>query len=382
VISKSSAGDTRARVMFITPDLSSNSLGRTHCLWMLASELGWSSAVVSAYGDAVWKPLRDSAFSQVCRTIDISDDREFGALVAETLDYDLIVCVKPVNESLGLASRLAARSGVGLLVDIDDPDLDAVLAVRTPFKRLAKWIFRTAEMRRARQLWNLAHAFPVTTSNPYLQDRHGGWLVPHVRVPPTVAHTHESTAPSVAFVGTNRAHKGVAILRDAVGQLAHAGYRLTITDVEPPNPPPWESWIGPTSLEDGATLVVGTDIVAIPSLNGPWAWGQLPAKLIDAMMAGCAVVVSDISPLTWAIGKAGVIVPAGDVDALAAALKSLSDPRERARLGSLARSRAKELFTVDVVVGQFAAACRVAIGPTGPGDRHSDSYQRGSTWPD
>ena len=95
-------------------------------------------------------------------------------------------------------------------------------------------------------------------------------------------------------MGSVRPHKGVELLREAV---EHAGdMRLTITDDPPPSARPNENWTGLTSLAVGLELVNRADIVAIPSL--PWIYGyQLPVKLIDAMLAGRAIVASDLPPI-------------------------------------------------------------------------------------
>ena len=55
--------------------------------------------------------------------------------------------------------------------------------------------------------------------------------------------------------GSPRGHKGLSVLRAAVGQLAGDGFRLGVTSNAPEDAKPWEEWYGQTSLRDGLALV-------------------------------------------------------------------------------------------------------------------------------
>jgi glycosyltransferase involved in cell wall biosynthesis len=62
-------------------------------------------------------------------------------------------------------------------------------------------------------------------------------------------------------------------------------------------------------------------------------------------------------------GVSGLLVPAGDVDALAQALQRLiDDPARRVALGQAARRRAQEEFSADKIVpryiGLYRRVCR------------------------
>ena len=97
-------------------------------------------------------------------------------------------------------------------------------------------------------------------------------------------------------------------------------------------------------------------MVAIPSQDWTYSRGQLPVKIIDAMMAGRAVVGSDLEPIRWALGGTGIVVPPANAEALAAALDSLRSPDIRADLGARARERALATFTPSAIAPALAAA--------------------------
>jgi glycosyltransferase involved in cell wall biosynthesis len=66
------------------------------------------------------------------------------------------------------------------------------------------------------------------------------------------------------------------------------------------------------------------DVVVIPS-----RWDAAPLALAEAMACGAAVVCSDAVGSADTLGAGGVIVPAGDVEALAGSLDALLDERDR-----------------------------------------------------
>lgn len=84
---------------------------------------------------------------------------------------------------------------------------------------------------------------------------------------------------------------------------------------------------------------------------------------LEAAAAGKPAIVSDIGGLRDVVadGESGLLVPAGDADALGAALRRLCDDASlRARMGVAAAERAK-LFGPDTVVPQFEEAYDEAI---------------------
>jgi glycosyltransferase involved in cell wall biosynthesis len=102
----------------------------------------------------------------------------------------------------------------------------------------------------------------------------------------------------------------------------------------------------------------------VPSADTPFARAQLPVKLIDAMMAGRAVIASDLAPIRWALGGTGVLVRPGSAHELVLALRRLTVDESTgvSYLGALARERALAHFTPQAVAPALAAAVRAAVG--------------------
>ncbi len=108
---------------------------------------------------------------------------------------------------------------------------------------------------------------------------------------------------------------------------------------------------------DPERLLAAADIFVLPSERE-----GLSFAVLEAMAAGLAMVVSDGPGNPEAVGDAGVVVPFGDVAALAAALGDLArDPARRERLGAAARERVRAEFGVQRMLGGVAAAYAAAM---------------------
>lgn len=84
-------------------------------------------------------------------------------------------------------------------------------------------------------------------------------------------------------------------------------------------------------------------------------------SILEAMCFGCPSVSTDVGGIPEVVedNKSALLVPAGDVPALASALEALirDEPRRRA-LGLAAQARARELFSADVIVPRYEALYR------------------------
>ncbi len=349
-------------VVILTSNFRSNSLGRAYCLWLLCRSLGWDVSVLSPQGDALWAPLAGTAFAQDC---DVAGDRSFGSMLETVRPADLVIAAKPLPESFGVALELSRVTRRPLLLDIDDPDIEHQLSWGDPVRRAARAIWRRERVAELKQLRSAALRTPTIASNPTLAGRWRSTVVPHVREDPGLRAGQREDAPTIAFVGTDKPHKGLDVLRAAVARTQDHGFRLVVTDVPPPDPKPWEQWIGTTTFDRGLDVAGTADIVALPSRPTVYSRAQLPVKLVDGMMLGRTVVVSDLPATRWAVGDAGVLVRPGSVGALARALVSVRERPVRTRLGERARELALSRFALERVRDTFAVACRDAMG-SGP----------------
>ncbi|WP_016932275.1 glycosyltransferase family 4 protein [Rhodococcus sp. R1101] len=114
------------------------------------------------------------------------------------------------------------------------------------------------------------------------------------------------------------------------------------------------SGIDDTELAD---LLASAEIAAVPSLYEGFS---LPA--VEAMSCGTPLVASRAGAIPEVVGDAGLLVPPGDSEQLAAGLAALfDDPAERRRLGAKGRDRVLERYSWAAVAAKTAAVYERAI---------------------
>ncbi|MDQ6938356.1 MAG: glycosyltransferase, partial [Actinomycetota bacterium] len=81
--------------------------------------------------------------------------------------------------------------------------------------------------------------------------------------------------------------------------------------------------------DDVPDLLAAADLVVLPS-----RWEARPLAVQEAMQLGRAVVATDVGGVRGLVGHGAALVPADDVDGLAAAVRALlNDPTARTTLG-------------------------------------------------
>jgi glycosyltransferase involved in cell wall biosynthesis len=103
-------------------------------------------------------------------------------------------------------------------------------------------------------------------------------------------------------------------------------------------------------VDDAASFLASLDVCCLPSRSE-----GLPFSLLEAMARGLPVVAFDVGAVGEALGDAGVLVPRGDVAALADGLTKLAGSvDERRRLGAAGRERATLKFSVQAMADATA----------------------------
>jgi glycosyltransferase involved in cell wall biosynthesis len=162
---------------------------------------------------------------------------------------------------------------------------------------------------------------------------------------------------TILFVGDSEdRNKGARFLIEACAKLQHEmDFRLLFKDKKPKDmkvvpPLVWKhglqrfvEYIPRLTTDELVRLYNRAQVVVSPSLYEGFG---LPAA--EAMACGAAVVATTAGAFPEFIedGRTGVLVPPGDPDALAAAIKSLLlDPERCARMGAAASEHIRTNFT-------------------------------------
>jgi glycosyltransferase involved in cell wall biosynthesis len=288
--------------------------------------------------------------------------RALKYLRAHRADYDIV----HDNQSLSYGVLALQREGVPLVTTIHHPitgDLRLALAACRwwwPKLLTLRWhSFLRMQKRVARELRHV-----VTVSACSLRDIANDFAVPAERISlvPNGVDT-EVFAPDeavarkplqiMATASADQPLKGLAVLLRAFAGLlpAHPGLRLLVVG-RPRAGGDTEKLIAALGVGPHIDFVSGistaelvrhyreSTLVVVPSLYEGFG---LPAS--EAMACGSAVISSDGGALPEVVGDAGVLVPAGNVAALAEAIAVLlADPARRGELGQRARARMLDRF--------------------------------------
>lgn len=172
---------------------------------------------------------------------------------------------------------------------------------------------------------------------------------------------HEGDGPVILHIGRHQVVKGIDVLLEALAllppevRLVQVGdgeerealvalaQQLGVSDRVEFRQLPWDQRAG--------DLIAGFDLFVLPSRDE-----GLPVTVMEAMLAGVGIIVTDVGSIREEItdGETGVIIPPEEPAALAKAISDLlADPDRRARLGARAREVALERFTIAATVDRY-----------------------------
>jgi len=350
------------KISVLCADLADNAAGRAWLLAELLEPLGEVEVVGPCFGDRVWLPVASERVQY--RSLPGRRLPGFAASLRALLalaDGDLLYASKPRLGSAGVGYLKQMLQGRPLLLDIDDWEVGFFLrsGVRGTVGRALNlanpsglpWTWLMERLTRV--------ADGVTVASRFLERKFDGTLVPHVRdtdrwkpdgVDPAEARRELGVDKErlVMFLGTPRAYKGVDDLGAAVARLDRADVVLALVGTEPGSATgralasryPAIRLIGAVPFDAVPRYLAAADVVAVPQRESSDTRGQVPAKLFDAMALGRPIVSTRVSMIPEILEGCGVLVPPGDVGALADGIGRLLDHREEASaLGALARER-------------------------------------------
>jgi phosphatidylinositol alpha-mannosyltransferase len=137
-----------------------------------------------------------------------------------------------------------------------------------------------------------------------------------------------TSSPTILFVGRHEPRKGLTVLIDAMAKLDR-DVRLWVAGDGPQTAELQVStaadqrieWLGRVSEEEKASRLRAADVLCAPSVHGE----SFGVVLLEAMAASTPIVASDL-PGYRNVARPGCearLVPPGDADALAAALRQV-----------------------------------------------------------
>jgi glycosyltransferase involved in cell wall biosynthesis len=277
-------------------------------------------------------------------------------------EADVLYAFKAMPTSLEVALRVRESTDQPILLHLDDWDggyFHDVGALRRLWRGLRSWDDPRSDLRLRLLERRIREVDAVTVSTRALQRRFGGTLVRQGvdthRWDPARFSRDEARErlgvspgdPMVLFLGSPRPHKGLTNLAAAGLSSALWFVGATASELREAGVP--ESLVGsatlrgPVPFAEAAWYLAACDVFVVPQSRTPYSEHQLPAKLLQAMAMGCAIVATDVGDAQELLGgdaPAGIVIPPDDVGALRTAIEALlSDGAQAARLSREARRR-------------------------------------------
>ncbi len=238
-----------------------------------------------------------------------------------------------------------------------------------PFRWGERWVLRHADY----ALMGTESAAQVWRAKGYTGPQA---VVPQFGVDPDLfkpAPRREDHPFTIGYVGRLVEEKGVHLLLEAAARL-DGDWRLRVIGSGPERGAlgalserlgiarqiTWIDWAASTDMP---THYHRLDVLAIPSLTRPNWKEQFGRVITEAMASGIPVVGSDSGAIPDILGDAGLVVPEGDISALAGALTRLQrDAALRCDLAARGRTRVLQRFTHTQIAAETAAVYEAMIG--------------------
>ncbi|MGH7675093.1 MAG: glycosyltransferase family 4 protein, partial [Gemmatimonadales bacterium] len=180
-----------------------------------------------------------------------------------------------------------------------------------------------------------------------------------VHVPATPVH-RQHRGLAIAFIGRLVRGKGLGTLLQALASNRGERWRLTIVGEGPERETieqlalalrlaPRIRWAGALPAAHVTGMWPELDVLALPAEQPAARTERAGDLVLEAMAHEVAVVGTATGVIPELLGDAGLVVPPGDRERLAEALRRLSDEGERRALAQRARLRAMQLFSNDAV---------------------------------
>lgn len=338
----------------------------------------------------VWEPLAHEDLP--IKAFPYGGWRVFFSSALSILGYtkcNLIIACKPRITSYGVALLEKLRRGTPVILDIDDDEL----AMTKPPSNVGFWTRLRFQLKNPDAYWSailigLCRRFSddiFCVSRPF-QLRYGGSLVRHGRDPDAFNLAHHDVKEIrgelnlgdrfvVVFLGTPRPHKGLETILEsfshtdipkpillAIGADTSTAYISKLIDDFP------QSFIAmpSVSVAQAPRFLAIANAVVLPQQHSKEAFGQMPAKLTDAMLMGVPIIATRISDIPEYLEGRGILVEDPDSTSIGMALSWIhNNEHDAIQLGAKAREYALEHLTDSAILATISTSINEVFADRG-----------------
>lgn len=361
----------KTKITILSNNLSSNGLNRCLSIAYALSENYAVEIVGTTFQREVWPPARESVIP--IKAVSEEQFPRYFQTMRELLrlaDGDVIIACKLRFPSFGVALLKRLMTGTPVILDIDDDEVamtlpgrkdGLLLRLRNPNGDLTTRLIRPFSR----------FASAVFCVSRFFQKQYGGVIVPHGQNPVALDPARYDAKAIrrelrisdgetiIGFIGTPHPHKGIDVLLEAVARLQRDDVRVMMVGAVAPHPyvqtlqaqyANLMLLVPPQPLDRVAYYLAASDLVVLPQRNSAESFGQMPAKLSDAMAMAKPIISSSLSDIPRYLDGCGMVVPPDDVAALAEKIRWVVEHREESvAMGQRARERFMSALTYDAI---------------------------------
>ena len=371
-------------ISILTPDLSHNCLGRAYLLAKILQKRYDVNIIGPSFREGIiWEPvgkLKDMQYITFPIKKFPASYRQMLKL-SKKIKGDVIYASKPLFTSFGIGKLQALIKNIPLVLDIDDWELGFILNSLSQRNFLSNIPYLAMS---AVRLYGLDSYFnsllgeklsksvdEITVSNEFLKKRFGGTIIYHCRntnvFNPELYDKQairkmfniDINKKVIMFAGSLDKHKGVEDLVNAINIIKDVNVLLIVVGINKSEEYSiyFENYaknilkerfigFGLLSFDKLPMYIAMADVYVIPQLKNFASYGQIPAKVFDAMAMGKPIIATNISDLPFILKGCGWIVEPGNIKELSDMIKFVINNLEEANLiGLKARSKCIKYYS-------------------------------------
>lgn len=357
------------KITIISHNLSSNALGRAYIL-AKALKKNYEVEFIGLVTDkGIWPPCDTGEFTYIA--VKKANFIKNFIEIYRKISGDVIYAVKPlpVSFGVGLAAKIFKKKP--LVLDIDDWELGFNIQDYREHKisRL-KFVRIYLTLGLLEKLAFLADQ--ITTVSTFLNKKFGGRgvFLPHGRdvevfdpkkfdVKKEKENLGVKNKKVIMFLGSAKPHKGLENILLSVKRTGIQKIKVLVIGVAENN-----KWF--IDIENKFSDILrsykfikfdqipkflsAADLVVLPQENNPSTYGQIPAKIFDAMSMEKPIISTNVSDIANILTDCGLVVEAGKVEQLSRAIKHIfENPLEAKRMAKRAREKCIREYSLKVM---------------------------------
>jgi glycosyltransferase involved in cell wall biosynthesis len=377
------------KISILTPDFSHNCFGRAWLLAKLLQENYDIEVIGPAFGDGIWKPLKFLCDFPV-KIVNGYPNGQFEFKKMLRIIYgDVIYASKPLMASFGVGLVKKYLTRKPLVLDIDDWELGfgkefydslplhkKINDFRLSFSNFRYYYYSVILDKL------IPYANTITVSGNVLRRKYGGTAIWHCRdsnlfdpakydsldLKKKYLNSPEK-AYIVGFIGSPRPHKGLEDLIEALEILNKKEIFLMIvgivqneygqklmrrinSSIIKENVLPFTE----QAFEQIPEFLAISDLVVIPQRKTSSSYGQVPAKIFDAMAMAKPVIATRVSDIPKILNGHGWLVKHEAPRQLAEMIEYLVNHQEEAKeKGERAREKYKSEYSWDTIAKELTS---------------------------